>query len=89
MLNTNQKDILYYNILQLLYEYNNKSNILFNESWINIYINNKIKKVAKGANIEIIEWINKVDEECNALELKKSKLRRFIIKILCIKIFFG
>jgi hypothetical protein len=47
LLNTNQKDILYHNVLQLLYEYNNKSHILFNEPWINVYINSKIKKVAE------------------------------------------
>jgi len=73
----NKKNLLYYNMLQLIYEYNDKSHILFNASWINFYINNK-KKVSTDANHEILSWIHKVDKEWNDIELKKSRFRKFL-----------
>ena len=80
-LNMNEKNLLYYNMLQLIYEYNNKSHILFNASWISSYINNN-KKVSVDANYEIISWIHKVDKEWNDVELKKSRFRRFLEYLL-------
>ena len=83
-LNLYNKIVLYQKYLKLLYEYNEQSINLFNESWIDVYIDHykKNKKTVMGVDKEFIDWLDNIDVEDSLIESKKSRIRRFLEYIL-------